>query len=435
MTWWRDRVELLLFVASTVLLAAGGAAWLAHATEVADAAWIGGTLLGLAFSIAWTVSAVRRRQPSVDVIALLALAGAIWVKEPFAGAMITVMLATGQLLDARASARARRELSLLVERAPRTARRRVAGGVVDVPVEEVALDFYKGEHVSEPYISLNPNGLVPTLDDDGFVLTESSAIMKYLADKYDLPVYPKDLRKRARVNELMDWFNTGFYRDYGYNVVYPQIYPHHKRPDDTTQSGTIAWGKSQTQKWLKVLNDHWLGKGNKFLTGNEMTIADIFDARSWFPLVFACVALGIATANFSNAAIVERFGARRVSQSATFAFLVTSILQILIAVSGAETLWMFTALMMVNVGLIGFIGSNFGSIAMEDFGHMAGVASSYQSFAKTLLAATVGALIGQLYDGTLRPFATGSLVFTLAAIAVVLVTERGHMFTPSKQPH
>ncbi|HEX7805040.1 MAG TPA: heavy metal translocating P-type ATPase, partial [Cellulomonas sp.] len=89
-------------------------------------------------SIAWTVSAVRRRQPSVDVIALLALAGAIWVKEPFAGAMITVMLATGQLLDARASARARRELSLLVERAPRTARRRVAGGVVDVPVEEVA---------------------------------------------------------------------------------------------------------------------------------------------------------------------------------------------------------------------------------------------------------------------------------------------------------
>ena len=138
MTRWRDRVELLLFVASTVLLAAGGAAWLAHATEVADAAWIGGTLLGLAFSIAWTVSAVRRRQPSVDVIALLALAGAIWVNEPFAGAMITVMLATGQLLDARASARARRELSLLVERAPRTARRRVAGGVVEVPVDEVA---------------------------------------------------------------------------------------------------------------------------------------------------------------------------------------------------------------------------------------------------------------------------------------------------------
>ena len=145
-----------------------------------------------------------------------------------------------------------------------------------LPVEEVALDFYKGEHASEPYISINPNALVPTLDDDGFILTESSAIMKYLADKFDLPLYPKGLKERAKVNELMDWFNTGFYRDYAYNVVYPQIYPHHKRPGDEVQKGTIEWGKGQTKKWLTVLNDHWLGKGNKYLLGDKMTIADIF---------------------------------------------------------------------------------------------------------------------------------------------------------------
>jgi glutathione S-transferase len=70
---------------------------------------------------------------------------------------------------------------------------RVLIGENKLPVEEVALDFYKGEHTTEPYISLNPNGLVPTLDDDGFILTESSAIMKYLADKFDLPAYPKGL--------------------------------------------------------------------------------------------------------------------------------------------------------------------------------------------------------------------------------------------------
>jgi glutathione S-transferase len=100
--------------------------------------------------------------------------------------------------------------------------------------------------------------------------------MKYLADKFNLPLYPKELRARARVNEMMDWFNTGFYRDYAYNVVYPQIYAHHKRPDDDVQKGTIEWGKGQTKKWLTVLNDHWLGKGKKFLTGDQMTIADLF---------------------------------------------------------------------------------------------------------------------------------------------------------------
>ena len=142
-----------------------------------------------------------------------------------------------------------------------------------------------------------------------------------------------------------------------------------------------------------------------YLNSSEQIIAEVFGAQAMFPLIFACVAVGIAIANFSNAAIVERFGARRVSQAAVFAFMATSILQIVAALSGVETLWMFTALMMVNVGLVGFIGSNFGSIAMEDFGHMAGVASSYQSFAKTLLAATVGATIGQQYDGSTLPLA------------------------------
>ena len=148
----------------------------------------------------------------------------------------------------------------------------------NLPINEQIIDFNTGEHAKEPYISLNPNALVPTLVDDDFVLTESSTILKYLADKFDLPVYPKDLRQRARVNEMMDWFNTGFYRDYGYNVVYPQIYPHHKRPTDEAQAKTIEWGKGLTERWLKVLNDHWLGNGNKYLTGDQMTIADIFGA-------------------------------------------------------------------------------------------------------------------------------------------------------------
>src|SRR3546814_14782430 len=100
---------------------------------------------------------------------------------------------------------------------------------------------------------------------------------------------------------------------------------------------------------------------------------------------------------------------------------------------------MFTALIMVNVGLVGFIGSNFGSIAMEDFGHMAGVASSYQSFAKTLFAATVGATIGQQYDGSTLPLAYAFLISALTGLALVFWAERGKLFTrpgtPPKSPY
>ncbi len=127
----------LLFVASAGLLAAGGAGWLLDADTFATVGWTAATLLGLALSVVWTVAAGRRHQPSVDVIAVLALAGALAVGESFAGAMIAVMLASGRLLEARAAARARRDLSLLAERAPRTARRRVGDLVVEVPVGDV----------------------------------------------------------------------------------------------------------------------------------------------------------------------------------------------------------------------------------------------------------------------------------------------------------
>ncbi len=147
-----------------------------------------------------------------------------------------------------------------------------------LPVEQELVDLMTGAHHKEPYITLNPNRQVPTLVDGDFILTESSTILKYLADKFDLPTYPKDLKKRAKVNEMMDWFNTNLYRDYGYGVVYPQIYPHHKRPSDEVQSGTIAWAKDMTRKWLGVLNDHWLGGGQKYLCGDEVTIADYFGA-------------------------------------------------------------------------------------------------------------------------------------------------------------
>ena len=129
--------EVYLLLSSVLWLAAGGIAWLVGADFGARLLWTFGTIEGLVLSVVWIVGAVRRRQLSVDVIALLALAGALWVDEPFAGAMITVMLVSGQLLEAWAAARARRELSQLVARAPRTAKRHIDSGVVEVSIDEV----------------------------------------------------------------------------------------------------------------------------------------------------------------------------------------------------------------------------------------------------------------------------------------------------------
>jgi glutathione S-transferase len=144
-------------------------------------------------------------------------------------------------------------------------------------IENVMVDLLKGEHFSESFSKINPNHMVPVLEDGDFRLTESAAILKYLAAKHELPEYPKDLKARARVDEVMDWFNTQFYRDYGYGLVYPQIFPHHKRPSDDITNGVIAWGKDKAEGWFKLLDQHWLGS-KQYLCGDQITIADYFGA-------------------------------------------------------------------------------------------------------------------------------------------------------------
>jgi glutathione S-transferase len=140
------------------------------------------------------------------------------------------------------------------------------------------VDLFSGEHHQPAFDALNPNRLIPVLEDGDFRLTESSAILKYLADKADSPLYPKDLQQRARVHERMDWINTQVCRDLCYGVVYPQIMPHHKRRSDEAQASTLQWSKERAQGWLKVLDQHILGEKNTYLCGDKMTIADFYGA-------------------------------------------------------------------------------------------------------------------------------------------------------------
>ena len=145
-------------------------------------------------------------------------------------------------------------------------------------IEMCVVDLFTGEHCKDPYVAINPNRLVPVLEDGDFRLTESSAILKYLADKAESPAYPKELRARARVNERMDWVNTQVCRDLAYGFVYPQIFPLHRRTGDDVQAATLAWGRERAKGWLAVLDQHWLGDGNRYLCGDVITIADYFGA-------------------------------------------------------------------------------------------------------------------------------------------------------------
>ncbi len=62
--------------------------------------------------------------------------------------------------------------------------------------------------------------------------------------------------------------------DFGYNLIYPQTLPHYQRDSEAAQAATLKWGQQKSREWLALLNDHYLGAGQKYLCGETITIAD-----------------------------------------------------------------------------------------------------------------------------------------------------------------
>ncbi|MGW4531991.1 heavy metal translocating P-type ATPase [Nocardia sp. NPDC004340] len=127
----------MLLAGTIVPLLAGVIARVAGAITVADWCWAAGTVVAIVPALWWVVSALRRGRAGVDLIAVLSLGGTLLVHEYLAGALIAVMLSGGHALDAAAERRATRDLRALLERAPRSARRRRGAVVRVVGLDEI----------------------------------------------------------------------------------------------------------------------------------------------------------------------------------------------------------------------------------------------------------------------------------------------------------
>jgi DHA1 family bicyclomycin/chloramphenicol resistance-like MFS transporter len=165
-----------------------------------------------------------------------------------------------------------------------------------------------------------------------------------------------------------------------------------------------------------------------YINSSQQLVAEHFGAGEWFPLVFGAMALCMAGANLTNSRIVERFGARRVSHAAVIGYIVLGAVQLALAAQEHETIWEFVPVMTLNLCLMGFIGANFQSIALQPFARIAGAAASLQVFMRLLVGATLGALIGQAYDGSARPLGIALVVCGVSALLLVLYSEHGKLF-------
>jgi glutathione S-transferase len=160
---------------------------------------------------------------------------------------------------------------------PNVRRVRVTAAVLGLKLEEKRLDFTKGEHKSLEYLAINPNGAVPTRVDRDFVLTESRAIMQYLASKKpESGLLPRDEQARADVTRWQFWDAAHFSPQLGTLTFQKIIKPLMGlgEPDQPKVDEAVG----NIRRFGAVLDQHLDGK--PYLVGNSLTIADLTIACS-----------------------------------------------------------------------------------------------------------------------------------------------------------
>jgi DHA1 family bicyclomycin/chloramphenicol resistance-like MFS transporter len=169
-----------------------------------------------------------------------------------------------------------------------------------------------------------------------------------------------------------------------------------------------------------------------FVFSAQQVFTDIYKLGHYFPVAFAAIAIGVAVAGFLNARFVGRLGMRVISHGALVGFVAVAGIMLAAVKVQMLPLPLFMALAALMMFAFGLMIANFTALAMEPQGHVAGTASSLYGSITTLLGIGIGMVIGQDYDGTLLPFATGFFLCTLASLAVVLVVEKGRLFKPHR---
>jgi glutathione S-transferase len=138
-----------------------------------------------------------------------------------------------------------------------------------VPCETITVDMAKGQHKSPEYLAVNPNGKVPTLVDDGFMVWESNAILTYLAAKYpERGLMPTDPKGLATVQQWLQWQASQFSPAAG-KVMSETVYA--KLFGRATDESKLAAAQEELNKELAVLEKSLTGK--EYLCG-RLSIAD-----------------------------------------------------------------------------------------------------------------------------------------------------------------
>jgi len=171
-----------------------------------------------------------------------------------------------------------------------------------------------------------------------------------------------------------------------------------------------------------------------YIVSIQQVVFDVFGRPELIAIIFIGVAGPMAATSYLNSRLVERMGTRRIAHFGLVLFIAFAWLHLFLAWRG-ETLATFILMQGLTVACFGLASANFGALAMQPLGHVAGTASSVQGTMGTIGGALLGTLVGRNFDGSVVPLVAGFAGYGAAALVIVLVTERGRLFRRGRDEH
>lgn len=142
-------------------------------------------------------------------------------------------------------------------------------GEVGIPYARVDAGLSFGVTKTPEYLAMNPNALVPTIEDEGFVLWESNTILRYLASQYQhYDWYSQDLRQRAEIEKWMDWANSSLGA-----AITPLIWQLFRTSPESRDPKLLLSSANQSTQMINTLEAHFAK--NSYAAGLHPTLADI----------------------------------------------------------------------------------------------------------------------------------------------------------------
>ena len=203
------------------------------------------------------------------------------------------------------------------------------------------------------------------------------------------------------------------------------LHPEFRRTLQMGEIGRAMWATLTERQSLGYTAALTLTFGalTAYIASIQQIVFDAFDAPGAIGIAFAAIAAPMALASWLNARVVGTYGMRRVGHGGAIVFAAISLVHLLVAMAGFETLAVFIILQGLAMAAFAFVSSNFSTLAMEHMGEIAGTASSVQGVIGTIGGAAIGLGIGRAFDGTALPFLIGMTACATLALVAVIATE------------